>query len=151
MPIPQSWLDRIIQKAQEEGLFDDLEGKGRPINWEDESLVDEAWVMAFRLMRQHGFAPDWIELHKEIRAGLTQARQAVQRAWAWRAERLSGTSEEERRYIEAEWVRARAAFAEALDELNEKIAAFNLIVPLPTLQKFKLDVRQELHALGIDD
>ena len=146
----QNWLERTIQEAQERGLFDDLEGAGRPINWEDESLVDEEWLMAFRLMREHGFAPEWIELNKEIGAKLKKAREAVVRAWDWRQERLPGAREGQRRYIEGEWRRARAAFAETVAELNAKILDFNLVVPIPGLQKFKLDLDQELAALGID-
>jgi hypothetical protein len=134
------------------GHFDNLEGTGRPINWEDESLVDEEWAMAFRLLREQGFAPAWIELHKEISKELEQARQAVLRSWRWRQERLArGPRENERRYTEAEWRRARAAFAETVAELNAKISDFNLQAPVVRLQKFKLDLGRELVALGIEE
>lgn len=146
----QSWLERTIQEAQERGLFDNLEGAGRPINWEDESLIDEDWLMAFRIMREHGFAPQWIELNKELGMELKQAREILSRAWHWRQERLPGAREAQRRYIDGEWRRARAAFSETVAELNAKIADFNLIVPIPHLQKFKVELDQELAALGID-
>lgn len=146
----ENWIDRTFREAQERGLFDNLTGKGRPINWEDESLVDEDWLMAFRIMREHGFAPEWIELHKEIGQTLETAREAVLRAWRWRQARLPGVQGQQRRYIDAEWQRASAAFAEMVAELNAKIADFNLMVPLPQLQKFKIDVGKELTALGID-
>lgn len=146
------WIERAIQQAREAGHFDNLEGTGRPINWEDESLVDEEWVMAFRIMREGGFAPAWIELHKEIGQELEKARQAVLRSWRWRQERLGGNiRESERRYVETEWQRARAIFAETVAELNAKIADFNLQVPLVHLQKFKLDVAQELAAMGVEE
>jgi hypothetical protein len=75
-----SWIDRAIREAQERGLFDGLEGEGKPIDWEDESLIDDEWLMAFRIMREHGFAPEWIEMHKEISQQLAGARDAVLRA-----------------------------------------------------------------------
>lgn len=146
----QSWVDRMIREAQEEGLFDNLEGAGKPINWEDESLVDADWVMAFRIMREHGFAPEWIELHKQIGDELKTARETVLRAWQWRQERLPGVRGQQRRYIDAEWQRARSAFSEAIAELNAKIADFNLKVPIAQMQKFKLDLDEELTALAID-
>jgi DnaJ family protein C protein 28 len=146
----KSWIDRVIREAQERGLFDDLEGEGKPINWEDESLIDDEWLMAFRIMREHGFAPEWIEMHKEISQQLAGARDAVLRAWRWRQERLPGAREIQRRYIDNEWRRARAVFAEAINELNSDIADFNLIVPISRLQKFKLDIEDELADLGID-
>jgi DnaJ family protein C protein 28 len=146
----QSWIDRAIEEAQEKGLFDNLAGAGRPINWDDESLVEEEWLMAFRIMREHGFAPEWIELHKEIGAELKTAREAVLRAWQWRQARLPGAREPERRYIDAEWRCARQEFTEVISELNVKIADFNLMVPVAQLQKFKFDLAEELAALGID-
>jgi DnaJ family protein C protein 28 len=146
-----SWIDRAIRKAQEEGQFDNLRGAGRPINWADESLVDDAWLMAFRVMREQGFAPEWIELNKEIREELEKGRMAIAQTWRWRQERLADARPSERRYIEVEWRRARGAFAETLAELNAKIANFNLMVPIPHLQRFKLDLAEELAALGIRD
>ena len=145
-----SWIDRTIREAQERGLFDGLEGEGRPIDWEDESLIDDEWLMAFRIMREHGFAPEWIEMHKEISQQLATARDTVLRAWRWRQERLLGARETQRRYIDNEWRRARVVFDEAINELNTQIADFNLIVPIPRLQKFKLDLEDELTDLGID-
>ena len=143
------WLEKTIQEAQERGFFDNLDGAGRPIYWEDESLVDDEWALAFRIMREHGFAPEWIELHKEIGAERQKAREAVLRSWEWRQERLVGARERERRYVEAEWQRARTAFAETLSELNKKIADFNLLAPIVNMHKFKLNVSEELAALGI--
>ncbi len=146
----RNWLEKAIQEAQERGLFDNLEGAGRPINWEDESLVDKEWLMAFRIMREQGLAPEWVELHKELGEELNKAREAVLRAWRWRQERIEGARGEQRRYVDGEWQRAREAFAQTIAELNAKIANFNLIVPIPSLQKFKLDLAEELTALGIN-
>jgi hypothetical protein len=145
----QTWIERILSEAQEQGRFDNLEGAGRPINWADESLVQEEWAMAFRLMREHGFAPEWIELHKEIGRELKEAREDLQRAWRWRQDRLP-EAREGQRYVQKEWRRALAAFEESVAELNAKIADFNLTVPIVNLQKLKLNVAEELAYLGID-
>jgi hypothetical protein len=146
----ENWFERTIREAQERGLFDNLEGRGRPINWEDESLIDDEWLMAFRIMREHGFAPQWIELHREIGQELNAARQRALQSWHWYQERLSAARGEQRRYIGGEWGRARAAFVETVAELNKQISDFNLMVPIVSMQKFKIDPEQELAALGID-
>jgi DnaJ family protein C protein 28 len=147
----ESWVEKAIQDARDRGLFDNLEGEGRPINWDDDSLVDEDWAMAFRLMREHGFAPDWIELQKEIRTEVERARSAVLNVWLWRRQRLAGAREAQRTTIDSEWRRARAEFTSTIAELNVRIADFNLIVPFAQLQKFRIDAEQELIALGIED
>ena len=145
-----TWIERILSEAQEQGLFDNLEGAGRPINWADESLVQDEWLVSFRIMREHGCAPEWIELHKEIGEELKKAREVVKRAWRWRRDRLSAARDGQRRYVGEEWRRAHSAFAENIAELNAKIADFNLTVPIASLQKFKLDVAEEVASLGID-
>ena len=145
-----AWVERAIQDARDRGLFDNLEGEGRPIDWADESLVDDEWITAFRLMREHGFAPEWIELQKEIRVGLDKARDAVRAAWLWRQQRLLQAQEPRQRHIESEWRRARERFAAAVSELNASISDFNLVVPLTHLQKTKIDVEQELARMGIE-
>ena len=143
------WIEKVIQDARDRGLFDNLEGEGRPINWADESLVGDEWITAFRLMREHGFAPEWIELQKVIRLELEKARKAVSTAWLWRKDRLDQADEPQRRYIESEWRRARAQFSETASELNTQISDYYLIVPLIHLQKPMIDVEQELAGLGI--
>ena len=146
----QTWIERILSEAQDQGVFDNLPGAGRPINWADESLMHDEWLMAFRMMREHGFAPEWIELHKEIGEELKQAREIVKRAWRWRQDRLLDARGGQHRYVELEWRRARSAFAESIAEMNAKIADFNLMVPVASLQKYKLDVAKEMVSLGID-
>jgi hypothetical protein len=45
---------------------------------------------------------------------------------------------------EATWQAAVAGFEETLVKLNRKIDAFNLIVPVPTAQRFRLRLEDEL-------
>ncbi len=66
------WLiDRIaeerIRKAQDEGVFDDLPGAGRPLPLEDEPLVPETLRVAYRILRNSGHLPPEVVLRREIR------------------------------------------------------------------------------------
>ncbi|RMF32685.1 MAG: DUF1992 domain-containing protein [Chloroflexi bacterium] len=144
-------VEERIREAQEAGLFDNLPGAGRPIRWEDESMVEPDWRLAFRLLRQHGFAPDWIEMDKAIRRGIEQARQSLRRSWRWRQERLPNVPPEERVLVEAEWHRALAAFARTIEELNAQIETFNLKVPIARLQRPRLRLEEELARLEAED
>lgn len=49
-----------------EGLFRDLPGSGNPISFEDETFVPEDLRLAYRVLRNAGFAPPELELKKEI-------------------------------------------------------------------------------------
>src|SRR5215211_1110298 len=72
----QKWEDlaeQRIRAAQEEGLFDDLPGRGQPLTLDDNPLAGDMQT-GFRLLKNAGFVPEWIELDKEIRAGLEALR-----------------------------------------------------------------------------
>ncbi len=74
-PTWESLVDRQIREAMEEGRFDDLPFQGQPIPVEDDSRAGE-WAMAFRVLKNAGVAPPWIEADKEVRA-LLDRRDAV--------------------------------------------------------------------------
>ena len=60
--------ERKIREAIEEGAFDHLEGTGKPLDLNENPFEDPSDRMANRLLKNNGFAPDWIEEAKEIAA-----------------------------------------------------------------------------------
>ena len=54
-------IDEHIRKAQQEGKFDDLPGKGKPLKLEDDPHADPAWQLAFRMLKEAGYSLPWIE------------------------------------------------------------------------------------------
>ena len=67
-------LDKIMREARERGEFNDLPGKGKPFQWEDESMVPEDQRMANRLLKNNNFTLDWIEMGKELDAEYARLR-----------------------------------------------------------------------------
>jgi hypothetical protein len=63
--IPKIAERRIIE-AMQNGEFDNLEGKGKPINFEDESWIPEDLRMAYRFLKNAGCIPPELEIRKEI-------------------------------------------------------------------------------------
>jgi hypothetical protein len=59
-------IESRIRKAQEEGAFDNLPGKGKPLQLDDDSLVPEDLKLAFKVLRNAGCLPIEMELRKEI-------------------------------------------------------------------------------------
>lgn len=54
-----------IRAALEQGDFDDLPGRGKPFDFEDESHIPEELRMAFKLLKNAGFSRDETEDRKE--------------------------------------------------------------------------------------
>jgi hypothetical protein len=58
--------ERKIQEAFRQGMFDDLEGRGRPLIFEDETWIPEDLRMACRILKNAHCMPPEIELKKDI-------------------------------------------------------------------------------------
>jgi len=58
--------ERRIMEAIENGEFDNLEGKGKPINFEDETWIPEDLRMAYRFLKNAGCVPPELAMRNEI-------------------------------------------------------------------------------------
>jgi DnaJ family protein C protein 28 len=134
-------IEEHIRRAMEEGKFDDLPGKGKPLRLDQDPHEDPEWRTAYRILRNSGFTLPWIEARREIEVALDDARGNLARAWESRLRALNNGSPLSS--VEAEWERAEQAFGEQVDAVNEKILSYNLQVPSNRLQLIVLDAGRE--------
>src|SRR5262245_50025400 len=113
-------IDRLIRESMERGEFEDLSGKGEPVDLSENPFEDPDVRTAHRLLRNAGFAPAWVEDRKDIDANLQQAKTTLLRARdLYRLEIPGG----------ARWQRAVKEFRETVAELNQRIRMYNLKAP----------------------
>jgi len=60
-------VERQIQEALERGEFDNLPGKGRPLQIEDDSHIPEDLRLAYKILKNADCLPPELQLKKEIR------------------------------------------------------------------------------------
>ncbi len=58
--------ERRILEAIENGEFDNLEGKGKPLIFEDETWIPEEMRMAYRFLKNAGCVPPELEMRNEV-------------------------------------------------------------------------------------
>ncbi len=58
--------EQRIREALENGEFDNLEGMGKPITFEDETCVPEDLRMIYRILKNAGCIPPELELRNEL-------------------------------------------------------------------------------------
>lgn len=78
----ESLTEKKLREAIENGEFDDLPGKGEPIDLRENPFEDPDLRTVHRLLRNAGFAPAWIEEQKDIDAELASAQAKLKRAWS---------------------------------------------------------------------
>jgi len=59
-------VEQRIQAAQRDGAFEDLQGAGKPIEFEDDSGVPEDLRLAYKMLKNADFTPPEIEIKKQI-------------------------------------------------------------------------------------
>lgn len=110
---------RILQSFRE-GHFDNLPGHGKPLPFEGSSHCDPADEVAFRVLKNTGFAPRWVELNKDIRFLIRRWRLGL-RSVASKRSAGEPRSEDAGEQLEV--------LKKMLEEVNKKVLHHNLIAP----------------------
>ena len=135
----ESLIDQKIREAMEQGEFDDLPGKGKPLDTSENPFEDPELRLAHRMLRNAGFAPSWIEERKDIDSEFEIARNQLSQVWTVLRNAL-GTDNE--RGARARWEKALTSFREQAGELNRRIVAWNLKIPAAGFQRRLIEVEK---------
>jgi len=138
-------VDAIIRAAMEEGAFDNLPGAGCPLNLDENPYLECEWKLAYHLLKENGYAPDFIERRQAIEQALAAARELLAKSWAWRQRTLEAG--EDAALVESQWRAACATFERRVDELNKQIKHYNLSIPNPHFERAKLNLGRELEQI----
>jgi DnaJ homolog subfamily C member 28 len=126
MNIFEILAERKIREAMEEGEFDNLSGKGEPLDLSENPYEDPASRMAHRLLRNSGHSLPWIEESRDIVRSIDGARAALRAAPASPS--------------------AIACFRLRAAEINRRILDFNVRAPARGVELRTLSVEDEIAA-----
>ncbi len=139
-------VEEHLRKAMAEGKFDNLPGKGKPLNLgENNPHADPEWELAYKMLKEAGYSLPWIELIKEIEKEIEMARSDLKRAWDWQLEAKQDA--QSLMHAKAEWERAAEAFRTKVAELNKRIRDYNLQVPNARFQRPILSFDYEVEKI----
>jgi DnaJ family protein C protein 28 len=117
-------VEQRIWHSMEEGQFENLPGKGKPLNLSTNPHADPAEDTLYRILSKNGCAPEWVELNKEIRHQISEWQSALKRAWG---SRCNGDH--------SKWVETSEALKLQLRGINDKVS---VIYPHTPSVEFKL-------------
>jgi len=128
----ESLTERSIREAIEKGEFDNLQGKGQPLDLSENPFEDPDLRTVHRLLRNAGFAPAWIEERKDIEAQFELARTTLARAWRiYRPDGVTASDEA--------WERNVAEFRAKVSELRQRVHVYNLKAPAAIFHRRQID------------
>ncbi|KAG5402747.1 hypothetical protein IGI04_008866 [Brassica rapa subsp. trilocularis] len=136
-------VEQRIWHSMEEGQFENLPGKGKPLNVHTNPHADPAEDTLYRILNKNGFAPEWVELNKDIRSKAKEWRVSLKKAWAMKLEDDQSGWEEQSNLLKTQLKQINNM---ASLQLNYKSRSYNLIVPFGR-QMFGLKWEKEIDRL----
>ena len=133
-------VEDLIQESMASGEFDNLAGKGKPLpNRVDYNpYTDFTTHKINQILVETGFAPEWVQLGKDIREDSEKIRKELQKERQRLGPLPLSKSKEDR------WQQFCSKLQnEDVKELNKMINKFNLIVPNMNNQKFLFRLEPE--------
>ncbi|XP_004249650.1 uncharacterized protein [Solanum lycopersicum] len=111
-------VEQRIWHSMEEGQFENLPGKGKPLDLNTNPHADPAEDTLYRILSRNKCAPEWVELNKEIRDRVVEWRSALKRAWTHQGS-----------VDDSIWIEASDSLKLQIRDINNKVFRYNLIVP----------------------
>lgn len=137
--------DQLIEEAIARGEFDDVPGKGQPLDLRPTEADRQGMWAIEQVLSGGNFKPEWIEDRRDIESRLAEARKALARAWLWRQDALARG--EGYAMVTRQGDRATAAFRDEVAKLNKRIRAYNLKAPTPAVHLRVIDPQREIAAV----
>lgn len=142
-------VGRRIDEAIRNGAFDNLRGKGKPLNLQRNPYVPQEMEMAYSIMQKNNIAPEWISDRAELLRRIEAFRQQLQAAvHACQAKRQASSAAAARAQAAQGWHQQLQEFEAKLHQLNRQIEIVNLKQPVLRLEVFKLRLDEELTRAG---
>ncbi len=125
-PTWESITERLIREAQEAGEFDDLPGRGRRLELDDDPR-EGAMGLAFHLLRTNDTVPPWIAADREARRCAARIeRLLADAAHVGRTAGAGGAAERRRAWFHARLREAMTAHAHAVEALDSSAPSVRL-------------------------
>jgi hypothetical protein len=150
--------ERKIQEAIEEGKFDNLPGKGKPLNLDDDPFTPPHLRLANRILKNAGVLPDWMQVEQEMeRTRQENARtfERLKKEYPRRRERVDspkalGDPDKRKREFAAWHARVRVEYLSSLKRVNTDITKLSLLAPSVQRVHFPYSIAQEMERFDAE-
>ncbi len=148
------WSDIVGQRVEEamrQGYFDNLPGRGQPLNLNKNPFVPADRQMANMLLENNDLVPAWIDARKSVLQAIDAFRSklfGVTNSYISSKHTMRDPADAEK--LSEEWAWQVGVWRAESVVLNRQIEVVNLEQPVPHLEIFKLDFAEELRKAGGD-
>lgn len=147
------WTDLVgqrIEEAMRQGYFDNLPGKGQPLNLESNPFVPTEMQMANKLLENNNLMPGWIGERKSVLMQIERFRAKLKETTTRFIHAFRTTHDvAHQSELRAQWRDQVDVWREDIRLLNRRIETVNMQQPALHLEIFKLILDDELARAGV--
>ncbi|KIP06161.1 hypothetical protein PHLGIDRAFT_30604 [Phlebiopsis gigantea 11061_1 CR5-6] len=152
-----SLVEDRIERARQEGRFDRIQGRGKPLKQfveERNPFIAREEFLLNRIVQRQGAAPPWVEVQQELESTVNSFRDVLRQSWTRRAIRMLTLSQPPGlltnltldkfiAFRDVEWeARERGYHNTAIEEVNSLVRKYNGMSPYA--------VRRGHYALNVE-
>lgn len=141
-------IEDLIEDGRQQGLFDNLPGKGKPLNL-NQNPYSANNEIANSLLKDNQMVPAWLAQRNGIQEQIDAFRVQILRAWRrYEQEYRFALDEGIRSGLIIGWDDEVRKLDEKAAQINKQVDSYNLKRPLDNLEIYKLRLDEELGRAG---
>lgn len=143
----RDFVSQAIEDAMREGAFDNLPGKGKPLNLDENPNEPPDMAMANKILKNNETTPPWIGDRKKLMEDIESLRGEMAQRWGWMREDWSNPSADRAR-LTGRWADQIGSWTGQIDKLNSRIRDLNLTLPIWRMEILRIHLADELARIG---
>jgi len=144
----KSVVEEQIQEAMEQGKFDDLPGKGKPLNLDVNPYAGDQ-ELAFKMLKDNNFTLPWIADRNRLFEEIADFRERMLYQWQLHgAQVLAMARGGQEGVAQRRWTALIMQWQAGIDRLNKRIQDVNMGIPVRNLEILSLGIDSELTRIG---
>lgn len=140
-------IEDLIEDGRRRGLFEDLPGKGKPLNLE-QNIFEGNSTLANQLMRANDIKPIWLAQRIGVLEKIDGLRADMARTWERYDTAFSHAyGDSHRQALTIGWDEQCQRWQKTIEKLNKEIGTYNLKRPDGQPELIKLRLNDELERI----
>ena len=141
-------VEKQIQEAMERGEFDNLPGKGKPLDLDINHFAGDN-ELAFKMLKDNNFTLPWIADRNRLFEEIRDFRERMLHQWQLHgAQVLAMARGGQEGVAQRRWTALLMQWLSNIERLNKRIADVNMGIPIRNLEILSLGIDSELTRIG---